>query len=63
MFVYTSNDMRELLIDAIFNLSEDEFETVNDVLNLAKESENQLVERLIGIACFYRDQYDDVVTN
>lgn len=55
--------MRELLIDAIFSLSSDEFETVNDVLNLAKESEDQLVERLIGIACFYRDQYDDVVTN
>lgn len=55
--------MRKLLIDAIFNLSGDEFETVDDVIELAKESEDQLVERLIGIACFYRDQYDDVVTN
>jgi hypothetical protein len=55
--------MRELLIDAIFNLSRDEFETVHDVLELAKESEDQLIQRLIGIACFYRDQYDDVVTN
>ncbi len=53
--------MRELLIDAIFNLSGDEFETVDDVLDLAKESKDQLVERLIGIACFYRDQYEDLI--
>lgn len=55
--------MRELLIDAIFNLSGDEYESVNDVIELAKESEQQLVERLVGIACFYRDQFNDVVTN
>ena len=52
--------MRELLIDAILDLSGDEYETVNDVIELAKDSENQLVERLIGIACFYRDQFNDV---
>ena len=54
--------MRALLIDAIMNLSGDEFDSVNDIIELAKESENELVERLIGIACFYRDQYNDVVT-
>jgi hypothetical protein len=52
--------MRELLIDAIFSLSKDELETVNDVLELAKESEQQLVERLVRIACFYRDEFNDV---
>jgi hypothetical protein len=52
--------MRALLIDTIFDLSGDEFETVDDILELAKESEQQLVERLIGIACFYRDQFNDV---
>jgi hypothetical protein len=52
--------MRELLIDALINLSGDEYETVNDVLELAKESEAQLVDRLIAIACFYRDQFNDV---
>ena len=52
--------MREILIDAIIDLSGDEFETVNDVIELAKESEYQLVERLIGIASFYRDQFNDV---
>jgi len=55
--------MRELLIDTIFSLSGDEYETIYDVLELAKESENQLIDRLIRIACFYRDQYHDVVTN
>jgi hypothetical protein len=52
--------MRDILIDAIIDLSGDEYETVNDVIELAKESEYQLVERLIGIACFYRDQFNDV---
>jgi len=51
--------MRELLIDAILDLSGDEYETVNDVIELAKENEQQLVERLIGIACFYRDQLNE----
>lgn len=51
--------MRELLIDSILDLSGDEYETVNDVIELAKENEQQLVERLIAIACFYRDQLND----
>jgi hypothetical protein len=52
--------MRETLIDAILDLSGDEYETIQDVIELAKESEQQLVERLIGVACFYRDQFNDV---
>jgi len=52
--------MRELLIDAIFNLSGDEYESVQDVIELAKESEDQLVDRIIAIACFYRDQFNYV---
>ena len=42
------------------NLSGDEYESVQDVIELAKESEAQLVERLVGIACFYRDQFNNV---
>jgi hypothetical protein len=53
--------MRELLIDAIIDLSGDEYETFQDVIELAKMSENELVERLIGIACFYRNQLNDVM--
>jgi len=52
--------MRELLIDTIFSLSGDEYETFQDVIELAKESEQQLVERLVGIACFYRDQLNEL---
>lgn len=52
--------MRALLIDTLMNLSGDEYETKDDVLELAKESEEQLIERLIGVACFYRDQFNDV---
>jgi hypothetical protein len=59
MLDYTFN-MRELLIDTIFSLSKDEYETIYDVLELAKESEQQLVERLVSIACFYRDQFNYV---
>jgi hypothetical protein len=53
--------MRELLIDAILDLAGDEYDTKYDVIDLAKKSENQLVEEIIGIACFYRDQLNDVM--
>jgi len=53
--------MRELLIDAILDLSGDEYESRQDVIELAKESEAQLVDRIISIACFYRDQFNDAV--
>jgi hypothetical protein len=49
--------MRTKLIDAIIDLSGDEFESKQDFLELAKESEDQLVDRLIAIAEFYRDDY------
>lgn len=55
--------MRSLLIDALLELSGDEYETKRDLIELAKETENQLVDRLIAIACFYRDQYNDVTIN
>ena len=53
--------MRELLIDAILNLSGDEYESRQDIIELAKESEKELVERIIAVACFYRDQFNDVI--
>lgn len=52
--------MRNILIDAIIELAGDEYESPSDLIELAKESENQLVDRLISIACFYRDQLEDV---
>jgi hypothetical protein len=52
--------MREILIDAIIELAEDELEDRADLIDLARETEKELVERLIAIACFYRDQFNDV---
>ncbi len=51
--------MRELLIDAILELSDDELQDRADLIDLARETEKELVERLIGIACFYRDELND----
>jgi hypothetical protein len=51
--------MREILIEAIIDLSADELENKDDLIELAKETEKELVERLIAIACFYRDQLDN----
>jgi hypothetical protein len=51
--------MRDILIDAILDLSDDELEDRADLIDLARETEKELVERLIAIACFYRDQLND----
>ena len=40
---------RKELIDKILNLSEDEFETKEDYIKLAKETTDELVKRLIYI--------------
>lgn len=51
--------MRETLIDAIIELAGDEYEAPADLIELAKESEYELVNRLVCIACFYKDQLED----
>lgn len=47
--------IREKLIDAIIDLASDEFETKNDVIKLAKMSNEQLALEVISIANYYRD--------
>lgn len=47
--------IREKLIDAIMDLASDEFETVEDVVSLAKMSNEQLALEVINIANYYRD--------
>lgn len=47
--------IREKLVDAIMNLSSEEFEHIHAVMELAKESEDELIERIISIAEYYRD--------
>jgi hypothetical protein len=45
--------LRGILIDAIWEYSSDEYEGPKDMLDLAKESEQQLAERLINILAYY----------
>lgn len=49
--------MREQLVDAIIEHSSDELD-IKDVIEIAKESEAQLLERLIHILNWYSDAYN-----
>lgn len=51
--------MKEKLITAILDLSGDEFETKDEVVSLSKETNEQLVDRLIHIAKWYQDEYNN----
>jgi hypothetical protein len=44
---------KTILIDAIIDLNRDQFKSPQDFVNLARETESQLIERLVKIA---RDQ-------
>jgi hypothetical protein len=48
--------MRQKLIDAIIEFSVDEFESIADIIELARESEEQLVDRIISIAEYYKNE-------
>ena len=48
---------RELLIDALLDLASDEFVSQNDISELAKKSEIELIKELINVAEYYRDMY------
>lgn len=41
------------LVELIWELSSDEFETFGDILQLAKENENQLKQRLTHILAWF----------
>ena len=51
-----NNETRQNVIDTIIDLAGDEFETPADYIQLARETPEELVNRLIGIACYYRDE-------
>jgi hypothetical protein len=51
--------MRQKLIDAIFDMAGDEIETVQDAKKFAAMSDEQLVDELINIAEYYRNQAND----
>jgi|LakMenE18May11ns_1017448.scaffolds.fasta_scaffold6184810_1 hypothetical protein len=45
---------REILINSILELSGDEFESKSDLIELAKETERELIIRIINIANHYK---------
>ena len=51
-----TNETRQNIIDTIIDLAGDEFENPQDFIQLARETPDELVNRLIGIACYYRDE-------
>lgn len=48
--------MRAKLINAIYDMARDEFETTDDVMELALMSDEQLVDELIHLAEYFRDR-------
>ncbi len=55
---------REKLINEILSYSSDKFETVEDVIKLAKESKSQLMIRLIHIkGAILRDIQENQITD
>lgn len=51
-----NQEARELLIDAIIEFAGDEFTNPNDVVELAKKSEVELIKELINITEYFRDR-------
>jgi len=51
--------MRKKLIDATLDLASDELEDNDSLIKLAKMSEEELVDNLINIAEYYRDENNE----
>lgn len=51
--------MREKLINAILDLAGDEFEDRNSLIDLALSSDEDLVDRLVSIAEYYKTESND----
>lgn len=49
---------RQLMVRAIMELAGDELETIEDAMQIAMETDQQLVNRLIGIALYYKNECD-----
>lgn len=52
-------NIRQKLISAIYEYSQDELEGVNDWFKIAMESEEELVDRIIDILEYYHEQSND----
>jgi len=57
----TPNTIRQKLVDAIVELTGSELNefTHKDFIDLAKESDSQLIDRLIHISHWYKNEYDN----
>jgi hypothetical protein len=51
--------LREKLVSAILLLSEDELER-NDFYDMAGESEEELIDRILHIAIWYKDEFNNL---
>jgi len=51
--------IREKLVDAIVEFGGDEIESVEEAIELAKKSDDELVDVLINILTFYHDEYNN----
>lgn len=54
---------RRLMVRAIMKLAGDEVETIQDAIDIAMETDEQLVNRLIGIALYYKNETEKTETN
>lgn len=54
---------RRLMVRAIMKLAGDEVETIQDAMDIAMETDEQLVNRLIGIALYYKNEYEKTENN
>ena len=50
---------RQLMVRAIMELAGDEIETIQDAMKIAMETDEQLVNRLIGIALYYKHKTEN----
>ena len=57
-----TNETRQNVIDTIIDLAGDEFETPADYIQLARETPEELVNRLIGIAYYYLNKQTNIQT-
>lgn len=51
--------IREKLVDAIVEFGGDEIESVTEAIEIAKKSDEELVDVLINILIFYHNEYNN----
>ena len=51
--------IREKLIDAIMEYAGDEIESVTEAIEIAKKSDDELVDVLINVLIFYHNEYNN----